>query len=57
MEEVWNQRYRWNCSIFILSYAIMGMATGITTNVFLSYLDLVAPNIVKGMGMYTSLQY
>lgn len=55
MEEVWNQRYRWNCSIFILSYAIMGMATGITTNVFLSYLDLVAPNIVKGMGMYTSI--
>ncbi|EKU27531.1 MFS transporter [Catellicoccus marimammalium] len=55
IDEQWNHRFKKNCYIFIFSYAVMGMVTGITNNTFFSYLDLVAPNIVKGMGMYTAI--
>lgn len=55
MIESWNQRYKYNTYVFIFLYTIIGMVTGITTNVFLSYLDLVAPKVVTGMGMYTAI--
>lgn len=51
----WAQRDKKNCYVFILCYALLGAVTGITNNSFMSYLDLVTPNLVKGINIYTAI--
>lgn len=51
----WNERWRYNCAIFIISYIFMGAVTGITNDSFLSYLNLIDTNVVKGLPMYASI--
>ena len=51
----WNQRWKHNCAIFIISYIFMGCVTGITNDSYMSYLNLTVPNVVKGFSMYMSI--
>lgn len=52
---LWDERGKKNSYIFILCYALLGCVTGITNNSFMSYLDLVTPNLVKGLNIYTAI--
>lgn len=51
----WEMRDKRNCYVFILCYALLGAVTGVTNNSFMSYLDLVTPNLVKGLNIYTAI--
>lgn len=51
----WDSRWKYNCTIFIVSYIFMGAVTGITNDSYISYLNLTVPNVVKALPMYTSI--
>ena len=53
--DLWDERGKKNSYIFILCYALLGCVTGVTNNSFMSYLDLVTPNLVKGLNIYTAI--
>ena len=51
----WNQRWKYNCAIFIISYTFMGAVTGITNDSYMSYLNLTVPEVVKAFPTYMSI--
>ena len=51
----WNKRYKRNVYIYILIYGILGAVTGITNNTMISYMDIVVPDVVKGINMYSAI--
>ena len=50
----WVKRYKWNCFTYIVIYGLLGAVTGITNNAMLSYYDIVASNLVKGLNIYSA---
>lgn len=54
-DQNWNKRWKYNCAMFILCYIFMGAVTGITNNVFLSYLNITVPDVVKALPSYMSI--
>lgn len=54
-DEDWDKRWRYNCTIFILSYIFMGAVTGITNDSYVSYLNLTVPDVVKALPAYGSI--
>lgn len=51
----WDQRCKWNCFTYIIIYGLLGAVTGITNNAMLSYYDIVAPNLVTGLNIYSAI--
>lgn len=50
----WFKRHKFNCFIFILSYAFMGCVTGITNDSFISYLDLTTDGLIEALPTFSS---
>lgn len=40
---------------YILIYAILGAVSGITNNTMMSYMDIVVPDVVKGINIYSAI--
>lgn len=53
--DVWDKRFKRNCFVYVLIYALIGAVTGITNNTMVSYLDIVVPNVVKGINIYQAI--
>lgn len=51
----WEKRYKRNCFVYIIIYGLLGAVTGITNDTLTSYLDLVAPNVVTRLNIYTAI--
>lgn len=51
----WSERWRYNCAVFIISYIFMGAVTGILNDVFITYLQLVVPDVVKALPAYGAI--
>ncbi len=52
---VWDKRFKWNAFVYILIYAILGAVSGITNNTMMSYMDIVVPDVVKGINIYSAI--
>ena len=51
----WSSRYKRNCYIYILIYAFLGVVAAIANDVLISYLDIIVPNVVKGINIYSAI--
>lgn len=54
-DKTWNKRWRYNCTIFIISYIFMGAVTGIINDSYISYLNITVPDVVKALPAYGSI--
>lgn len=52
---VWNPRYKRNVYLYFIIYALLGVVTGVTNNTMENYLDLIAPNLITGMMIYSAI--
>lgn len=50
----WDRRTKVNVALFAISYLFMGAVTGVLNDSYISYLNIVVPDVVKALPMYGS---
>lgn len=51
----WNPRYKRNVYLYLWIYGILGAVTGITNDALLSYLQIVSPELISGLNIFTAI--
>ena len=51
----WDKRYKRNVWVYVLIYGLLGGVAGITLYTLVSYLDIIAPQVVTGLNMYSAI--
>lgn len=54
-EAAWSGRAKRNVWLYVWIYGLLGAVTGITNYAMMSYYQIVAPQLVKGFNLYSSI--